>query len=123
MELSEFVSKSITEIISGIKDAQNNPDNAGAYIVPNVNKIGEWVDRNVTAFQKIDFDIALSESVGNNSKSGIGVLLGSFGMGTEHKQNTAQMATSRLCFTVPVFLPEKDWEQENTGSVVTTRKQ
>ena len=99
MELKEFVTKTILDVIEGVRDAQlSNKTTAQINAATAGRKI-----------ENIDFDVALSVTDGNEKDRGITVSIpsiskaGSFGR-KESRETTEQ----RVKFSIPVAYPFPD---------------
>lgn len=94
MELREFICNALTDIVNGVKDAQEKSNNNGASIAYN----GTGSD--------IEFNINLTEFESKGKDGGIGVAFGVIGAsGDTNKSNTQTSATS-IKFKVPIFYPK-----------------
>ncbi len=117
MELSEFVEKSLNQIIDGVINAQKYAQEKGA----SVNPFGlDWkqevrgqnlivntrIDQEFELIpQMIDFDVAVTVTEGGETKAGIGVFAGAIGIGTQAKIDDTNTKVSRIKFTIPVTFP------------------
>lgn len=109
MDLKDFISETLKEIVAGVKDAQEFAKEYGAIINPTnfgtakpkaiMNKDND----EVTAVQRIDFSLSLQQSYTADGKIGIGVLdIGKVEGGYSNiKEN-------RVNFSVLVVLPSTD---------------
>lgn len=99
MNIKEFISETLNQIIEGVTEAQkNNTSNAS-------------ISGSHVSMKNISFDIAVvtesSENKGN--KAGIKVAeLVSFGKNSDIKSQ--ESTTSRIKFEIPISLPYKDRE-------------
>ena len=110
MNIQEFIKTVITEIVAGIADAREA-------IFPYGGKVGSDPVYGYTKENKIitdnegrqvtlvEFDIALSQADSKDSKGGIGVFLGSVGLGSQGASHGESSSYSRIKFNVPVVLP------------------
>lgn len=57
------------------------------------------------AVQRVDFDVAVVATTGTETKGGIGILVGSIGLGGQGKSDTSSSSQSRIQFSVPMVLP------------------
>lgn len=122
MQLEQFVSATLSQILSGVRKAQT--DNAGGkvqiapnlthYIDPRHDVYGAEnarlpSDIAVTADGQIvvmvDFDVVLTKTEGNEAKGGIGVFLGSVGLGAQRAADKTAASETTIHFRVPVVLP------------------
>lgn len=105
MELKDFVSKTLIDIITGVKDAQVlakeygasiNPANTG--ILSASKAIMAKDNDNITFLQRVDFSLSLQEYSSIDGKIGIGVVIKTGGK----QQNTTE---NKVSFSVPIALP------------------
>lgn len=99
MELKEFVTKTILDIVDGVRDAQRT-DSTGA---------GIGYDRGELMRDAgfIEFDVAVTETQGEKNGRGISVSapgIAKLGLGTS--ENTGTTKENRVRFKVPIFYPE-----------------
>lgn len=85
MELNDFVAEALKQIVEGIVVAQQAVKEKGATVNPGqVASVGGLLystgmgNMNV---QMVDFDISLTESLGDEARGGIGVFFGWVGLG------------------------------------------
>jgi hypothetical protein len=117
MEVKEFVTAVLTEIIDGVKDAQQE---AGYARDGEVNPLlraspGTLEGRGylVTArsgqlVQSVKFDVAVTAQKGTGTKGGIGIFMGAIGLGSQGESKASQASVSRIQFEVPVSLPYQE---------------
>lgn len=112
MELAEFVSQTIKEIIMGVKNAQADPELKEAEINPmfrgglsdfSVHGVAMGTNRKATQF--VEFDVALTVLEGTGTKGGIGVFMGPLGLGSQGQSSSENTSVSRIKFKVPITLP------------------
>lgn len=117
MNLKEFVSAVISEIVHGIHDANEdvakldaivNPVNVKPVSASSMGSLYGHVDvMNVgRAVQKVGFDVAITAEEGKSKKSGIGVTVATLGLGMTENSRNLESLTSRVRFTIPVAFPE-----------------
>jgi hypothetical protein len=99
MQLDEFISQTLNEIINGVKEAQKACTESNPIIVPY---------RSGQRPQQIEFDVALTVEKGTQTKGGIGVLSGIVNLGSAGQSDNSQTAVNRIKFTIPVYLPSPD---------------
>jgi len=116
MKLEEFVSETISQIISGIQKTHDHAKENGATVNPRLeHKKRTLSTGKVTVTQKspihdIDFDVAVTTTEGKGTKGGIGVFVGPLGMGSQGQSESANSSVSRIKFSVPVAFPTQDME-------------
>jgi hypothetical protein len=113
MELKEFVSETLTQIIEGIKDAQEKSKSHGAHInasglMRGTGSVGEnavWDNRDNNYVQPVSFDIAITAEDAAKAGAKVKVLSGIFGGEIGGEKGTKNILASRVQFTVPVLFP------------------
>jgi len=112
MNLKEFVSETLTQIIEGVKDAQEKAKKYGSQVNPYLWKnVGNLERHNLVETnsgeitQMIDFDVALTTAAGTETKGGIGIFAGGIGLGSSEQLNAENASVSRVKFKVPITLP------------------
>lgn len=110
MELKDFISKTLMDIIAGVKDAQIlakeygasiNPSNTGILSVSKA--IMARDNDNITFLQRVDFSLSLQEYNSIDGKIGIGIVKA----GGEQQSATE----NKVSFSVPVALPVDSQER------------
>lgn len=99
MELKEFVTKTILDIVDGVRDAQLREKEQ-----PDFNSWAKIGDADGSTF--IEFDLVLEKTQGNGKKRGIGVALpeiATAGLGKE--KTSATKEENRIRFRVPIVYP------------------
>ncbi|TGD70331.1 hypothetical protein E4634_21170 [Mangrovimicrobium sediminis] len=116
MNLKQFVSESLVEIIEGITDAQARIASEDAQVVPNVSNLFTksqsggtnlalgW-DSNGNLIHILEFDVAVTATEGTETKGGIGVVAGMFAVGSQGRSEEMSQSISRLKFRVPISFP------------------
>jgi hypothetical protein len=110
MELKEFIKQSLSAIIDGVAESQEDTKDTGAIISPSLSKEG-YVYTGGSGQRKIVdicFDVAVVVEDKKDSKQGITVLGGFFGVGVATGENKGNATSSKICFTIPVALPVND---------------
>lgn len=114
MELNEFVKQSLTQIVSGVKAAQDEIRSQGGYVNPAVfasspgnastTHFGSVSDgQNVLL---VDFDVAVTVTEAVEGGAGGKLSVASFfKVEAAGKGSTANEATNRIKFKVPLALP------------------
>lgn len=109
MELKEFVSKAITDIVSGLVEAQESIKDLGATINPiGIKSAGETVGdsyyENEVQVQRIEFDVVVTSVKDSEAKGGIGVV-GVVNLGASRATNDSMTNATSLKFSVPIVFP------------------
>lgn len=114
MELKEFVSKSLLEIMAGVADAQKQTK-AGSivpHVLSRVHTTGGWGERTLkaieqgsTEIQTVEFEVTVKADEREGAQGRISVVAGLFGAGiTADKGKTDEHGTT-LKFRVPIAFP------------------
>jgi hypothetical protein len=110
MNLQDFITTALTEIVAGVAQAREAAKSHGAsvgsmklYGYTKENKI--ITDEHDHPVATVEFDIALAEASAKDAKGGIGVYLGSVGLGSQVGSHGEASSNSRVKFSVPVVLP------------------
>ncbi|EIQ1514463.1 hypothetical protein LUR59_004661 [Vibrio parahaemolyticus] len=114
MELKEFITEALTQIVEGVHEAQVKVDASGAEINPIVRGGIDYVAQNggglATAngnyAQLVEFDVAVTVTEGQGTKGGIGIVAGAINLGSTGQSNSENSSVSNLKFKVPVALPQ-----------------
>ncbi len=115
MNVQEFIKTAITEIVAGVAEARESTAEYGA-IVGSDRPYGYLKDNKVMTdgegrlITLVEFDIALAQADSTDTKGGIGVFLGSVGLGSQGASHGESSSHSRIKFSVPVVLPGKGRE-------------
>ena len=110
MNLQEFISTALTEIVAGVAAAGQEAKAHGALIgsmplygyLKEAKIITTEGDRPVS---QVEFDVVLAETSGTNTKGGIGVFLGSIALGSQGGSHGEASSHSRVKFSVPIAFP------------------
>lgn len=114
VNVQEFVTESLRQIIDGVSDAQSYANEKQAHINPPSYYMNlatgkpERDDRvrNQSVGQMVDFDIAVIVTSTAANKDTIRVVGGPLGLDVEAGQHEHSTA-SRIRFSVPLFLPQQ----------------
>lgn len=113
MELREFVSLALREIVEGVAEAQGKV--AGGEINPKIwmhqreaaakmkileSNAGKWI-------HLVEFDVAVTVAEGTATKGGLGLVVGPVALGSSGQSSNQSSTVSRIKFEVPVAWPEK----------------
>jgi len=99
MELKEFVKTVLTEISAGVADAKKE---LGASVIVNPMPKSQDALKPIT---EVRFEIGLTSSDAKGSATGIGVFLGSIGVGTKNDAMTNSELITRIGFAIPIAFP------------------
>jgi len=114
MELKDFISETLTQIIEGVNEAKNNIKDNGAEINPSlmgdinyVAKHGGGLHTNRGNYaQIVEFDVAVTATEGKGTKGGIGIVTGAINLGSAGQSKTENTSVSKIKFNVPLALPK-----------------
>lgn len=112
MELQEFVSETLVQIIKGVADAQRKAEKLGAHVnpiglqSPGKAPVGQRYDSTTWAVtENVEFDVAVSAADNTETKGGIGVFVGPLTLGSQGETGSKYSTVSRIKFSVPIMLP------------------
>jgi len=111
MKLKDFVAETLKEIVDGVIEAQeyykgkDGSVNSKYLTFRNDQGMQMWHKDTGQPAQQIDFDVAVTTTEETETKGGIGVFVGAVGLGTQGKSDATNSSSSRIKFTVPIFLP------------------
>ena len=114
MELKEFITNTLVQIMEGVKDANDKLETSSAEVNPRLGptsstilaKQGILTADNRGVIQNVDFDIALTGSDGTKTKGAISVLFGAVNLGSSGQSETTNQTVNRIKFYVPITLPK-----------------
>jgi len=119
MELKDFLSQSLLQIIEGVKIAQEKSADFKAKVnpfLPNVLVKDKVLDPRMlylggthqyTVFL-VDFDVAITVTEGDNIKGGGSLNVAAIKIGAEGQSSTTNTQQSRIKFLIPITLPQPD---------------
>lgn len=113
MDLKEFLSETLVQMVEGIEDAQRRTvDKKDVRVNPTIAlPSSELVKHAIVnssgrhAAQVVQFDIAITATEGTGTKGGVGVVAGVFNLGSSGQSHAENATVSRIKFTIPVVLP------------------
>lgn len=120
MELKEFIKDTVTQIA----DAVTELNGGDSKYQLTVNPIGSLFDSNDSALRKsrqtcritnIDFDLSLVVSENKGSGAKVGVFASIIGAGVSANENTQNEYVSKIKFSLPVSLPNKEVLESNSN--------
>lgn len=116
MELEDFVSETLSQIVRGIEKAREETgrqatvgaqvgilppgDNTGVGVMPVKGSNGDVA-------HLVNFDVALTASGGAEAKAKLGVVSGLLNTGGEARKDWQNSTVSRVQFTIPLAMPKK----------------
>ena len=117
MQLSDFISETLIQIAKGIERANTELTDSAARVNPsNVFPTDATYNKTVyghiqtdeqlnPAVHLIQFDVAVYAAEGKETKGGIGIMVGTIGLGSHGKSDATSSTTSRIQFGIPMLLP------------------
>jgi len=110
IELKDFISQSLIQIIDGVRVAQQHASDHKAKVVPQLQPGSGPSDALRThpdsrPLQNIDFDVAVQASTKDQAEGQIGILIATLGIGVKGSEETETSAISRIKFSIPLELP------------------
>lgn len=119
MKLEDYIYESLTQIISGVKKAQDFALSNEATINPKSLRQGNsdgnmyWDERNFRPAQIIEFDVSVTTREEGSMEGKAGVFVSVLKLGVEGKEGEQNMTSNKLRFSVPIMLPvQKPKENE-----------
>lgn len=117
MELKDFIKETLIQITQGISEAQTELEESNCVINPRDIKEDGFANVMIKnkrhTVQCIDFKIALTSTTESADKAGIGVMLGSFGIGGNKTSSDGNTSNTNISFSIPVVFPSVDNENES----------
>jgi hypothetical protein len=120
MDLATFISESLSQIARGIENANDALADSTASVNPrgiqpspsDSSKFygyfnDEAPNKHYRIVEAIEFDVAVHAVKGTETKGGIGIMVGSIGIGSHGKSQAGNSSESRIKFTIPMVLPIK----------------
>lgn len=108
MDLKEFVSEALTQIVEGVMEAQEKIKDTGAVIVPNMSgKSGGnfiRIDNDTMILQNVEMNVALSVIEREGKQGGIGIAK-VIHAGINSESGSQNETTNSIRFEVPMALP------------------
>jgi hypothetical protein len=110
MDLKEFTKETITQIVSAVREANEQINDFGASIPTDYFQ----GSKAITSFKDgekniidIEFDVAVSAVESANVGGGAGIKVAAFNIGLGTNSQNENSTLSRVKFTLPLVLPEK----------------
>ncbi|MDB6102430.1 MAG: hypothetical protein JWO52_2429 [Gammaproteobacteria bacterium] len=114
MDLREFVTQTLVQIVEGVSQAKSQLSTTGASVNPlligdyrEMAKHGGGLMLEAGGFaQLVEFDVALTITEATGTKGGIGVFAGAITLGSSGQSQQQNSSVSRVKFNVPMKLPD-----------------
>ena len=106
MELQEFVTTALVQIVQGVAKAREDVAQFGAAVGSDpvygyTKEAATITDDKSRPWTKVEFDILLTEATGTATRAGIGVFLGAVGLGAQGTSQDSTQSHSPIKFAVP----------------------
>ena len=112
MDLKEFISETIVQIVEGVEDARSKVKDKGVGVNPQMATTHSHAGVHgllhydgPTFAQVINFDVALTVLEGKGTKGGIGIFAAGIGLGSSGQSQSENSSVSRIKFSIPLVLP------------------
>lgn len=109
VELQQFISETLVQIVAGVKDAQTQVEELGGMVHPSIwqdDPTGEYAGKiQISKLREVNFDVAVTTSETAGKKGGLGVFVGAVGIGAQAEGASTNSAISRIQFSVLLGLP------------------
>ena len=118
MKLEDFISESITQIISGVLKAQEYAATNNASINPislqQSKSSGDsfYDSRTLRPAQVIDFDISVTTQEEGQVSGKAGVFVSVLKLGAEAKEGVSNQISNRIKFSIPIMLPIQTYDNK-----------
>ncbi len=110
MQLKDFISETLSQLIAGVVEAQEKVQTSGGRVSPHVRNLsdskslyGRTNDQLPVIF--VDFDISVEAQEAKGTKGGIGVVTGMFNLGSAGESKENRQSMNKIKFSIPVALP------------------
>ena len=118
MELKDFISETLSQLVEGVIDAQSKLKDTGGSVCPPVQTPAKSESLYGHAPKKepvflVNFDIGIEASDSTQTKGGIGVAAGLFALGSQGQSNKNNQSFNKIQFSIPVAFPLQRTEKNN----------
>ncbi len=113
MDLKEFVTQTLTQIIEGVRGAQTCGKDLSAEVNPDLQTSAElagkqgFLGASGQYVPIVQFDVAITVTEGTGTKGGIGVFAGAISLGSLGQSQNESSSVSRVKFSIPIRLPNQ----------------
>ena len=115
MNLKEFVSKALVDIMDGVADAQAKV--TGGVIVPAIVQTFQAVQHGVSNTQAVSFEVTVRADESAGSEARLNVVAGFFGGGVKGQSGNSEGHAAVLSFKVPIRFVESKAAGETPATV------
>lgn len=107
MELKEFVSQSLIQIMEGVRDAQEKAKEFNARVNPftDVRTDAFAIEYTFKDTQHVEFEVCVTSEDKKGAAGGLSVLFGAISVSGKVEDTASKIALNRLKFSVPVIYP------------------
>jgi hypothetical protein len=105
MELRQFISATLLDIVGAVKDAQEKSD--PGTIVPDVASTFQSVEAGIHELQAIEFEVTVNVGERSGTETKINVVAAFLGGSTKAGSDKAGGHAATLKFKIPICLPKK----------------
>lgn len=113
MELDQYVSETIKQILKGVSDAQKDTTTKGCVNpkisnlhAPQAGNMQIFTTDNDEGIHLVDFDLVVNAVEGTGTSGGIGLFVGPIALGSRGESNAENSSSSRIKFRVPISYPD-----------------
>lgn len=108
MELKDFITGTLVQIVEGVHAAQKQVEALGGNVNPYDRQAipGFGTKYKRGEVQNVAFDVAITAQENSASKEGIGVVVAAIALGKRNETSDSSTSVSRVAFTVPLALPD-----------------
>lgn len=114
MELQEFITETLTQIVAGINDANEKLKDKDSFVPDGISqtpKEHEYMsydcDDNFHLLTNIHFDISIDVNESSNKEKKAGLCIHSSGIGYGKKNVESQSTGQNIKFTLPLAIPNR----------------
>lgn len=104
MELKEFVSRAICDIVGGIQDAQSQVP--VGVVIPAVRNSYKSVEAGISDLTSIQFEVTVAADEKKGSEAKLNVVAAIIGGGVKGDSGSSNSYAAKLSFRVPVKFPQ-----------------
>ena len=121
MQLKNFISETLSQLIEGIVEAQEKVQESGGRVSPHVRNpndakslYGRTNDHLPVIF--VDFDVSIEAQEATGTKGGIGVVTGMFNLGSTGESKENRHSMNNIKFSIPVALPLQPYKHNEENA-------
>ena len=106
MELRQFVSQALCDIVNGVRDAQKQTDSGT--IVPSVAATFKSVETGISELTSIQFEVTVKTDERKGSEAKLSVVAAVVGGSVKGESGNSTGHAAKLTFRVPVKFPRSE---------------